>query len=61
MTRIDSTKVMWRVQVRDAHNKPWRNKGLFETRSVAREEQARLRDHFGWRNTRHFKYVKGVA
>lgn len=36
MTRIDSTKVKWRVQVRISHYHKWQNKGLFETRSMAR-------------------------
>lgn len=38
MTRIDSTKVKWRVQVRRSRAHKWHDKGLFETRERAREE-----------------------
>lgn len=33
----DSTKVLWRVQVRKDRNHQWTNKGLFETRASARD------------------------
>lgn len=54
-------KTQWRVQVRDSRKHAWRNKsGLFETRQVAREEAALLRDlGYGFFNTRVIKYVKG--
>lgn len=34
--RLDSAKVKWRVQVRKSRAHKWVNKGLFETREVAR-------------------------
>lgn len=45
MTRIDSTKLKWRVETK-AKTGRWIKRGLFETRSVARENARELRD--GW-------------
>lgn len=73
MTRIDSTQVRWRVQVRKSRAHKWVNKGLFETRAVAREDAKQLREgcigsQLGWpgvgfgnvRIVRHIS-VKGKA
>lgn len=38
MTRIDSTRVKWRVQFRKSRAHAWKNGGLFETRKAAREQ-----------------------
>lgn len=64
-----SLKTQWRVQVRKSKNHAWQSKGLFETRSVARERAARLRyqhnngqwlvSGYGFGNTRVVPYVKG--
>lgn len=71
MTRIDSTKVKWRVQVRKSRAHKWVNKGLFETRSAARTEAAEFRYErtyfhsgfcqdlcYGFGNTRVVRHVK---
>lgn len=71
MARTDSTKVKWRVQVRDSHNKPWKNKGLFEVRWMARIDARYLRgphmdsrmkypyrDGYGFGNTRVVRHVR---
>lgn len=39
----DSTKVLWRVQVREGRWQKWQNMGLFETRKAARDQAAYLR------------------
>lgn len=61
-----ATQVQWRVQIRVARNKPWKNMGLFETRCNARYEAAFLRNCYivgrnvvpGFGNTRVVRYVK---
>ena len=57
-----ATEKQWRVQVRAEYGKPWKNKGLFETRSRAREEAWWFRDGFidcvGFGKTRVIPYVK---
>ena len=68
-------KTQWRVQVRRSRAHKWVNKGLFETRSAARESAVGLRayrivrennhmkalvDGYGFGNTRVIKYVKGA-
>jgi hypothetical protein len=60
MTKTDSTKVMWQVQVRGNRDAAWRNRGRFETRSNAREKAAALRDVWGMWNTRVMRVVKGA-
>ena len=67
MTRIDSTKVKWRVQVRRSRAHKWVNKGLFETREAARLEAWNLRYRFikgtydvpGFGNTRTVRHISG--
>lgn len=62
-----STKIQWRVQVRKSRAHKWVNKGLFETRSVARERASDLRAWWAdgpcsgqvYGNTRVVRYVKG--
>lgn len=54
----DSTKVLWRVQVRTKGGS-WINKGLFETRAVARERCRALRiETYGYGNTRVVRFEK---
>ena len=64
-----SLKTQWRVQVRKSRAHKWVNKGLFETRDVARIEAWGLRvgcnpNHwdlsYGFGNTRVVKYVRGA-
>ena len=70
MTRTASTKVQWRVQVRRSRAHKWVNKGLFETRKVARD-MARLyralstfkkdgswESAYGFGNTRTIRYER---
>lgn len=70
MTRIDSTKTKWRVQIRLTRGGAWRNAGLFETRERAREEALFLRNHtpfksarpaggVGFGNTRTVRHISG--
>ena len=62
-----STKIQWRVQVRKSRAHKWVNKGLFETRSVARGRASSLREQWAdgpcsgqiYGNTRVVRYVKG--
>lgn len=66
-----STAIQWRVQVRKSRKHAWRNKGLFETRSVARFHAQWLRDalivdgktnsfsgEYGFGNTRVVRYER---
>ncbi len=56
-----NTEKQWRVQVRKSRNHVWKNKGLFETREVARLQAWRCReaaDGYGFGNTRVIPYVK---
>jgi len=39
----DSTKILWRVQVRKSRAHKWRNYATYETRSVARVTSVYLR------------------
>lgn len=61
----------WRVEWRLSKKHKWRKGGLYETRSVAREKAAEVRDGeyvgggfltcgVGFGNTRVVKYVKGT-
>lgn len=71
MTRIDSTKVKWRVQVRTSRAHKWVSRGLFETRKAAREEASDLRIYicqnrsgfvvgpYGAGNTRVIRHISG--
>ena len=65
MTRIDSTQVRWRVQVRKSRAHKWVNKGLFETRDDAREETWWWREQdcygppVGFGNTRVVRHISG--
>lgn len=69
MARTDSTKTLWRVQVRNARGLKWRNKGLFETRAAARYMAAYMRDlhvidataisGYGFGNTRVIPHIRG--
>ena len=58
MTRTNSMLIRWRVQVRRSRAHKWVNKGLFETRAVAREAASFWRygyfdhDYMGLRNQR---------
>ena len=52
----DSTKVMWRVQVKAERADRWLNMGLYETRARARENAAEYRAN-GWL-TRSIRYEK---
>lgn len=70
-TRTPSTQVRWRVQVRKSRAHKWVNKGLFETRAVAREDAKQLRDGciksplgwagYGFGNTRVQRYQPGTG
>lgn len=63
-----ATDTQWRVQVRKSRNHAWKNKGLFETRSAAREDAVEMREWdycagqgwhgYGFGNTRVVKYQK---
>lgn len=67
-SKTDSTRVMWRVQVRKSRNHKWMNKGLFETRAAARYNAVQQR-HIsvfgplfaapGFGNTRIVRHVRG--
>lgn len=66
MTRIDSTKVKWQVQVRKSRDHKWIVKGTFETRDAARWRAGELRDGFwggangvGFGNTRTVRHISG--
>lgn len=71
MTRIDSTKVKWRVQVRKSRAHAWKHAGLFETRQAARAQAeymryGRVRDglivpgtEYGFGNTRVVRHISG--
>ncbi len=76
MTKTDSTKVMWQVQVRKSRLHKWTSKGRFETRGSARRAAYCLRvwgrsawgsahdgftQGYGFGNTRVERVVKGVA
>lgn len=62
-----ATDQQWRVQVRAGRNKPWKNKGLWETREDARLAAKTERRYgingkyigYGFGNTRVVRYVKG--
>lgn len=66
MTKRDSTKVLWRVQVRKSRAHKWVNKGQWETRSGARGSARVFRDiepcgdryGYGFGNTRVLRVVK---
>ncbi len=66
MTKTDSTKVMWRIQVRKSRAHKWVSKGTFETRRNAREAAAWFREGrghvpaYGLGNTRVVRVVKGA-
>lgn len=66
-----STAIQWRVQVRKSRKHAWRNKGLFETRAVARVHARYLRwlhavpnaknyvhPGYGFGNTRVVRYER---
>ena len=68
----DSTRVLWRVQVRKSRKHKWVAKGTFETRKDAREKCAELRGEYnsvwqcyvsdyalGFGNTRVVRVEKG--
>jgi hypothetical protein len=70
MTKRDSTKVMWRVQVRKSRQHKWTSKGLYETRESARDAAGTYRmfgtrqseawiPRYGFGNTRVLKYIRG--
>lgn len=73
MAKTDSTKVLWRVQIRINPNFKWKNKGLYETRDEARYVATTLRDYpdmgsisdthcglgYGMRNTRVVRHIRG--
>lgn len=70
MARTDSTKTLWRVQVRLGRDYKWRNySGLHERREDAREQAAWLRQlhrvdrefhpGYGFGNTRVVKHIRG--
>lgn len=73
MAKTDSTKVMWRVQTRNASNTKWKNRGLYETRDEARYVASMLRLYpdmgsvsliyfglgYGMRNTRVIRHIRG--
>lgn len=59
MTRIDSTHVKWRVQLRASRSHVWKNAGLFETRSAARADAADIRYHLGFGNVRVVRHISG--
>jgi hypothetical protein len=70
MTRIPSTDIRWRIQVRADSTAAWKNKsGLFETQWMALEQARRLREGtaegqkpgegYGRGNVRVVKHVKG--
>lgn len=65
-SKTDSTKVMWRVQTK-AKTGRWINRGLYETRDVARIECMALRhgmgkyigQAWGYGRTRIVRHVRG--
>jgi hypothetical protein len=68
MTRIDSTKVLWRVQVRKSREHAWKNKGLWEVRRMARDSAWLHRiglgvsdpgAPYGFGNTRVVRHISG--
>lgn len=69
MTRTPNTDISWRVQVRKSRDHKWKNKGLYETRAVAREAATEWRTWeycfgrgyhgYGFGNTRVVRHVKG--
>lgn len=72
MAKQDTTKVLWRVQVRISRAHKWKNKGLFETRNSARAQSCILRaghyfaddliteqQGYGFGNTRVVRHVRG--
>jgi len=58
MAMSKNLKKQWRVQIKQTNGK-WKNAGLFETRSVAREDCANWRGLLGRGKTRVVPYVKG--
>jgi hypothetical protein len=54
-----STKIQWRVQAKKSRYHKWTNKGLFETRAVARHEAKSLRVLHLLDFVRVVCYVKG--
>ena len=71
MTKTDSTKVLWQVQVRKSRLHKWTNKGRFEKRDNARVAAYCLRvwgvsgygastaaEGYGFGNTRVVRVVK---
>lgn len=67
MTRIDSTKIKWRVQYRRTRKHAWANAGLFETRQMARQRAVEGRAYkfggkgetIGFGNTRVVRHISG--
>jgi len=67
MTRIDSTKVLWRVETRAGRDDVWHKRGLFETREAARYQawvyrtggQDPARVGLGFGNCRVVRHISG--
>jgi len=70
MAKTDSTKVMWRVQVRNSRSEKWRTHGQYETRETARHVAAVYRagmsgkrktliPPLGFGNTRVVRHIRG--
>lgn len=73
MAKTDSTKKLWRVQVRIGRGRAWKNKGLYETRADARYVATILRNFpdmssispifegmgYGFGNTRILRHIRG--
>jgi hypothetical protein len=71
MTRIPTTDMRWRIQVRADRTAAWKNKsGLFETKWMAVQQARRLREGraegqqpgegYGRGNVRVIKHVKAT-
>jgi len=67
----DSTKILWRVQVRKSRKHKWTNKRLFETRASARDAAGTYRmfstrpggkwvPKYGFGNTRVVRHERGA-
>lgn len=60
MKRIDSTKVKWRVETKTLSTGRWIKRGLFETRSAARQVAANYRGQIGFGRTRVVRHLGKV-
>lgn len=59
MTRIDSTRLKWRVETKTISTGRWIKRWLYETRSVARQVAANYRGQVGFGRTRVVRHISG--